>query len=421
MRACNDSATENGGMADASPTDGLPRLERFYTARSSLSLLSDEAKGAAAENRKRRRSLAFILFHQLSAVALSILTLHARSQLLLKAFGGDDARVARHVGVGSAMVSFLDLVLSPLAGRASDCFGRRPMMLLLPAVSLPLKLLSLSFPTALVLLVERVITDSLRTLCGTTMTMTCLADLYDGPGYTAALGSLNAATGAALVLAPQLATLLIGRRGVSPRRAFAGAAALAAIHYALASKFLQAEAVYRYESGYIAHAPKKDYGPLDFTGKIAGGLRLDIRRRAPFFCSDWTDAFMPENFQKSVSSILYLFIAALAPAITFGSRFLDGTNGQFGVLEMIMSTSVSGMIFSSTAGQPLSILGATGPFLAYTLVVYDLAIAVDVEFMPFYFWTCMWCSLFTILVAVFDLCALMKHVTMFSEDIFAGF
>ena len=73
------------------------------------------------------------------------------------------------------------------------------------------------------------------------------------------------------------------------------------------------------------------------------------------------------------------FIAALAPAITFGSRFLDGTNGQFGALEMIMSTSLSGMIFSSTAGQPLSILGATGPFLAYTLVVYDLAIAVDVE------------------------------------------
>ena len=72
---------------------------------------------------------------------------------------------------------------------------------------------------------------------------------------------------------------------------------------------------------------------------------------------------------------------------------------------------------------------------------------MDVEFLPFYFWVCMWCSLFTILVAVFDLCALMRHVTMcldwehckmqflagamaehsrlqaqlrFSEDIFAG-
>ena len=61
----------------------------------------------------------------------------------------------------------------------------------------------------------------------------------------------------------------------------------------------------------------------------------------------------------------------------FGSRFQDGTNGQFGVLEMIMSTAISGILFSTFAGQPLSILGATGPFLAYTLVVYDLAIAFE--------------------------------------------
>ncbi len=99
---------------------------------------------------------------------------------------------------------------------------------------------------------------------------------------------------------------------------------------------------------------------------------------------------------------------------------MDGTNGQFGVLEMILSTSISGMLFSTFAGQPLSILGATGPFLAYTLVVFDLAEAMDIEFMPFYWWTCMWCAVFTVLVAMFDLCALMKHVTMFSEDIFAG-
>mmetsp|Transcript_49253 Transcript_49253/g.88570 ORF Transcript_49253/g.88570 Transcript_49253/m.88570 type:complete len:582 (+) Transcript_49253:99-1844(+) len=182
----------------------------------------------------------------------------------------------------------------------------------------------------------------------------------------------------------------------------------------------EAEVVMRNESGYITHTAEKDYGPLEFTGKIGGGLRLDIRRRLPLYCSDWTDAFKAENFQKSVSTILYLFIAALAPAITFGSRFQDGTKGQFGVLEMIMSTSISGMLFSTFAGQPLSILGATGPFLAYTLVCYDMAEGMGLEFMPYYFWVCMWSAFFTILVAVFDLCALMKHVTMFSEDIFAG-
>ena len=78
----------------------------------------------------------------------------------------------------------------------------------------------------------------------------------------------------------------------------------------------EAEAVIRNESGYITHTAKKDFGPLEFTGKIAGGLRLDIRRRAPLYLSDWTDAFKSQNIQKTVSSVLYLFIAALAPAIT---------------------------------------------------------------------------------------------------------
>ena len=42
---------------------------------------------------------------------------------------------------------------------------------------------------------------------------------------------------------------------------------------------------------------------------------------------------------------------------------------------------------------------------------------VDLEFLPFYFWVCMWCAVFTILVAIFDLCALMKYVTLFTEDL----
>jgi len=182
----------------------------------------------------------------------------------------------------------------------------------------------------------------------------------------------------------------------------------------------EAEAVIRNCSGVIEHNSLIDFGPLEFTWRFAGGLRLDLKRRVPLYLSDWTDAFRSENLQKCLSSVLYLFVAALAPAITFGSRFEEGTNGQFGVLEMVLSTSISGMLFATFAGQPLSILGATGPFLAYTMVCFDLAEAVGLEFLPYYFWVCMWSSVFTVLVAIFDLCALMKHVTMFSEDIFAG-
>ena len=68
----------------------------------------------------------------------------------------------------------------------------------------------------------------------------------------------------------------------------------------------EAADVLRYQSGPAISGldGALDYGPLEFTGKIAGGLRLDLRRRMPLYASDWTDAFKPENVQKVVSSIL---------------------------------------------------------------------------------------------------------------------
>ena len=140
---------------------------------------------------------------------------------------------------------------------------------------------------------------------------------------------------------------------------------------------LEAAGVVRNQSGYIANSGNKDHGPLDFTGRIASGLRADLKRRAPFFASDWTDAFTAENVQQSLSTILYLFIAALAAAITCGvwSAGDDHVNGH------------QWCSFATFSGQPLSILGAAGPFLEYTLAVNDLSEAFDLEFMPFYFWT----------------------------------
>ena len=43
-----------------------------------------------------------------------------------------------------------------------------------------------------------------------------------------------------------------------------------------------------------------------------------------------------------------------------------------------MSTSISGLIFSTFSGQPLSILGATGPFLAYSLAAWPARVGFRV-------------------------------------------
>lgn len=165
---------------------------------------------------------------------------------------------------------------------------------------------------------------------------------------------------------------------------------------------------------------KSAVNPLGFTRKFAGGLIADLKRRAPFYWSDWTEALTQENRSQSLASVIFLFFACLSPAVTFGMLFNEYTEGQLGVVEMILSSGISGVIYALFSGQPLCILGATGPELAYTAVFFNLCKQLDLEFLPARVWQGLWTALFTILMSVFDLCALMKYVTRFTEEIFAA-
>ena len=60
--------------------------------------------------------------------------------------------------------------------------------------------------------------------------------------------------------------------------------------------------------------PHEDDPGLQFTGRFCGGLIDDIKRKAPWFISDFTDGL---NFQ-CLSSILFMYFACLSPIITFG-------------------------------------------------------------------------------------------------------
>lgn len=125
---------------------------------------------------------------------------------------------------------------------------------------------------------------------------------------------------------------------------------------------------------------------------------------------------------KVAASTLFLFFACLSPAIAFGLLFQDGTEGAFGVVEMIMSSAIAGIFWAFFSGQPLCILGATGPVLAYTVVIYNMygSMFGKENFLAMYFWTGAWFSLFTVLMAASDMCCVVKHVTKFTEEIFSG-
>jgi len=165
--------------------------------------------------------------------------------------------------------------------------------------------------------------------------------------------------------------------------------------------------------------PISELAPLEFSGRFAGGLRADLLRRVPLYVSDWTEAFTGGNCMKTTASICFLFFACLSPAVTFGAAFADATDNQLGVIETIISSGMSGVIYSFLSGQPLCILGATGPELAFTVVFYEICQSMEVDFLAARVWQALWCSLFTILVALFDLSACMKVCTRFTEEIFS--
>ena len=182
--------------------------------------------------------LRLILAHQIAALTTSLLTLQPRGQLLMQAFAGDTAAVAGHISRGASLVALWDLLISPSAGALSDRIGRKPLMLLAPAVALPLKLATALRPSAGMLLLERVIGDAMRTIGGTTMAYACLSDLFRGEAYTAALAQVNSATGLGIVVAPLLASLVMVRGG-GPRRAYLASALLAGVHLAVGAVFLE--------------------------------------------------------------------------------------------------------------------------------------------------------------------------------------
>ena len=153
---------------------------------------------------------------------------------------------------------------------------------------------------------------------------------------------------------------------------------------------------------------------LDYTGRFGGGLLADVRRKAAFYRSDFTDAL----HQKSVGSALFLFFALFTPTITFGAILAVQTNNQIGVIQMIIATAVCGVIFAFFSGQPLIVLGHTGPLLVMTVILYKLCEQNGIEFLPAYCWVGLWTALFLMILSLTEVCCLMRYFTRFTDEIF---
>ena len=164
--------------------------------------------------------------------------------------------------------------------------------------------------------------------------------------------------------------------------------------------------------------PREITEGLKSTGIPFDGIVRDLKRRLPHYLSDFTDGFD----RKCLASVLFLFFACLAPAVTFGGIMGLGTEGQIGAVEMLVATAACGVVYSLLAGQPLIILGGIGPLLIFTVILYRLCgdFELQNQFLGVYGWVGLWTGGFTMLLAVTNASNLMRHFTRFTDEIFSA-
>uniref|UniRef100_A0A8C7KXT5 Anion exchange protein n=1 Tax=Oncorhynchus kisutch TaxID=8019 RepID=A0A8C7KXT5_ONCKI len=155
--------------------------------------------------------------------------------------------------------------------------------------------------------------------------------------------------------------------------------------------------------------------PLRRSGHLFGGLISDAARRYPKYASDFRDALNPQ----CMAAIIFIYFAALSPAVTFGG-LLGKEEGQLlNRNELIIATAMQGVIFSLLGAQPLLVVGFSGPLLVFEEAFYSFCNANHIEYLTGRVWIGFWLVLIVVIIVAFEGSFLVRFVTRFTQEIFS--
>ncbi|XP_026143355.1 anion exchange protein 2-like [Carassius auratus] len=167
----------------------------------------------------------------------------------------------------------------------------------------------------------------------------------------------------------------------------------------------------------MAHHPplKPEDDPLRRTGRLFGGVIRDAQRRYPKYISDFKDALSPQ----CMATVIFIYFAALSPAITFGGLLGEKTDGLIGVSELIIATAVQGMLFCLLGAQPLLVVGFSGPLLVFEESFYSFCRSNEIEYLTGRAWIGIWLVIIVVLTVAFEGSFLVRFVSRFTQEIFS--
>ncbi|XP_062269097.1 electrogenic sodium bicarbonate cotransporter 4 isoform X1 [Platichthys flesus] len=163
-------------------------------------------------------------------------------------------------------------------------------------------------------------------------------------------------------------------------------------------------------------APHELGEELKFTGRFCGGLWLDIKRKAPWLCSDIYDGF----HIQSISAVLFIYLGCITNAITFGGLLGEATDNYQGVMESFLGTALAGTVFCLFGGQPLIILSSTGPILIFEKLLYEFSKNNGIDYMELRLWIGLHSCLQCFVLVISDASYIIKYMTRFTEEGFSS-
>lgn len=150
---------------------------------------------------------------------------------------------------------------------------------------------------------------------------------------------------------------------------------------------------------------------------IGAGIYNDIKNRLPYYKSDFTDAW---NY-RVIPSTVFVFFTNILPEIAFAQDMLDQTDRMYGVNEVLLSSAIAGVVYGLIAGQPLCLVGVTGPIAIFSYTVYDIVKQRSSDYLLFMCWVYIWSFVIHILVAVLNWVSFLKIITLYSCEVFGFF
>ncbi|XP_011183643.2 anion exchange protein 3 isoform X5 [Zeugodacus cucurbitae] len=161
---------------------------------------------------------------------------------------------------------------------------------------------------------------------------------------------------------------------------------------------------------------KKKINPLEKTHKWWGGLRNDLKRRLPMYKSDIMDGLNTQT----LAATIFMYFACLSTAITFGGLASEKTGNLIGISETLLSTALCGIIFHTISGQPLGIIGTTGPLLLFDEALINFCRENNLPFLTIRAYIGVWLAVIATTLSAFECSVYVRLFTRFTQEIFSA-